>query len=201
LAGINKKGEMLQIGGVGFISADMGGGGYIGERIVSAVYCELFRKGEPTILTPFLFEKLGITGKNDYVEKIHEKTNDGTFDIYKCSPLIFEAVSQNDKVAAGILNEIAVSYANGIDCMIEELNFPPDEELRIVLAGSVFVKGEHPFLVDSLKEKILKDNPERLIKYNLLSVPNAAGAVIWALNSYTNKNNFYDKVCSQFRSF
>ena len=30
LAGINKKGKMLQIGGVGFLSADMGGGGYIG---------------------------------------------------------------------------------------------------------------------------------------------------------------------------
>ena len=104
-------------------------------------------------------------------------------------------------MAVGILNEIAVSYANGIDCMIEELNFPPQEELCIVLAGSIFVKGEHPFLVDSLKEKILKDNPGRLIIYNLLNVPNAAGAVIWALNSHTKKNIFYNKVCAQFRSF
>jgi N-acetylglucosamine kinase-like BadF-type ATPase len=192
---------MLQIGGVGFLSADMGGGGYIGERIVSAVYCELFRKGEPTILTSSLFEKLGITSKYDYIEKIQEKINDETFDIYKCSPLIFEAVKQNDNVAAGILNEIAASYANGIDCMIEELKFSPQEELCIVLAGSVFVKGEHPLLIDSLKEKISKNNPERLIKYNLLNVPNAAGAVIWALNSHTKKNIFYEKVCAQFRSF
>jgi N-acetylglucosamine kinase-like BadF-type ATPase len=199
LAGLNKNGEKLQIGGVGAISADMGGGGYIGERIVGAVYCELFRKGEPTVLTSFLFEKLGITGKYDFVETIYDKMADGTFDIYKLSPLIFEAVIQNDNVAAGILREIAVSYANGISCMIEELKFPCDEELCIVLAGSVFVKGAHPLLVNSLKEKVKNDNADRLITYNLLNVPNVAGAVVWALNMLNNKAVFYEKVCSQLK--
>jgi len=200
LAGLNKKGSMLQIGGVGIISADMGGGGYISERLMSAVYCELFRKGEPTVMTSFLFEKLGIKNKYDYVEKVYEKIADGSFDIYKCSPLVFEALKQNDNVAAGIMREIAASYANGISAMIEELTFPPDEELYIVLAGSVFVKGEHPLLVDSLKENISKDNPGLNITYNLLNIPNVAGAVIWALNSLNNKGGYYDKVCEQLRS-
>ncbi|MCL1960095.1 MAG: hypothetical protein FWF68_10885 [Spirochaetes bacterium] len=199
LAGLNGKGEMFQIGGVGAVSADMGGGGYIGERLVSAVYCELFRRGEPTVMTSLLFEKLGITSKYDFVEKFYEKTAAGTFDIYKCSPLMFEAAKQNDKVAFGIFREIAASYANGISCMIEELHFPPEEELYIVLAGSVFVKGEHPFLVDSLKEKISNDNSGRRITYNLLNVPNVAGAVLWALNSLGGNNNYYDKVCEQLR--
>jgi N-acetylglucosamine kinase-like BadF-type ATPase len=198
LAGLNKKGEMLQIGGVGFVSADMGGGGYISERIVSAVYTELFRKGEPTILTKILFERFGIANKYDYVEKIYEKMDDETFGVYDCAPLIFEAAKKNDKVAEKILYEISDNYANGICAMIEELKFPSDEELCIVLAGSVFVKGEHPFLVDSLKDKVLKDNNGRLITYNLLNVPNVAGAAIWALNSLNEKNIFYDKVSSQF---
>jgi N-acetylglucosamine kinase-like BadF-type ATPase len=197
LAGIDKKGGMLQIGGVGILSADMGGGGYMGERLVSAVYCELFRKGEPTIMTSFLFEKLGITSKYDYVETIQEKINDETFDIYKCSPMIFEAVKHNDRVAAGILLEIAGNYAGGISCMIEELDFPPDEELYVVLAGSVFVKGEHPLLIDSLKEKVSADNPGRSITYNLLNVPNVAGAAVWALNTLNNRDDFCDKVCPQ----
>jgi N-acetylglucosamine kinase-like BadF-type ATPase len=197
LAGIDKKGGMLQIGGVGILSADMGGGGYMGERLVSAVYCELFRKGEPTIMTSFLFEKLGITSKYDYVETIQEKINDETFDIYKCSPMIFEAVKQNDRVAAGILLEIAANYAGGISCMIEELDFPPDEELCVVLAGSVFVKGEHPLLINLLKEKVSADNPGRRITYNLLNVPNVAGAAVWALNTLNNRDDFCDKVCPQ----
>jgi N-acetylglucosamine kinase-like BadF-type ATPase len=198
LAGLNGKGEMFQIGGVGVISADKGGGGYIGERLVSAVYSELFRKGEPTVMTSLLFEKLGITSKYDLVEKIYEETAEGVFDIYKCSPLMFKAANQNDKVASCIFREIAESYANGISCMIEELHFPPEEELYIVLAGSVFVKGEHPLLVDSLKEKVSNDNPGRRIIFNILDVPNVAGAVLWALNSL-GKNNYYDHVCSQLR--
>ena len=197
LAGLNKKGEMLQIGGLGVLSADLGGGGNISRRIISSVYCELFRKGQPTILTSFLFEKLGITTKYDYIEKIYEKTADGSFNIYRLSPMIFEAVKQNDNVARGILLEIAASYANGISAMMEELKFPGDEELCIVLAGSVFVKGAHPLLIDSLKEKVLNDNRGRLITYNLLDVPNVAGAVIWALNTLNSSVSFYDKVCSQ----
>ena len=199
IAGINKKGDMLQIGGVGILSGDMGGGGYMGKRMLSEVYCELFRKGEPTIMTSFLFEKLGITNKYDYIEKINEKIEDGTFKVVKCNSMIFEAVKQNDRVATRILQEIAVNYANGISAMIEELKFPPDEELHVVLAGSVFVKGEHPLLVDSLKEKVTNDNPGRNIVYNLLNVPNVAGAAVWALNTFNNKNIYYDKVCLQLK--
>jgi N-acetylglucosamine kinase-like BadF-type ATPase len=197
LAGINKEGRMLQIGGVGTISADMGGGGNLGGFLVSGVYRELFRKGEATLMTPLLFEKLGITSKYDFVEKIYEKADDGSFDYHTCGRMVFEAVKQNDPVAAGILRDIAVNYAGGISCMIEELRFPPDEELCVVLAGSVFVKGEHPLLVDSLKGQVSGGNPGRRVRYNVLDVPNVAGAVIWALNKYNAVNNYRDKVCTQ----
>ncbi|MDR0289658.1 MAG: hypothetical protein LBI06_01845 [Treponema sp.] len=199
LAGINKQGDMLQIGGVGIISADVGGGGYLGERAVSSVYSELFRKGEPTCMTPILFEKLGISSKHDFVEKIYEKTDDGTFDIYTCGPLVFDAVKQNDRVASGILLEVAASYAGSISCMIEELKFPPEDELYVVFAGSVFVKGEHPLLLDTLKKGISKDKPAYNIQYVLLDVPNVAGAVIWALNLLNGKCVYYDKVCAQLQ--
>ena len=199
LAGINKNHDMLQIGGVGAVSADMGGGGYMGERLLSAVYTELFRKGEPTLMTKLLFEKLGIASKYDYVETIHEKTNDGSFSIYACGRMIFEAAGQDDPVAAGILRDMAANYANGISCMIEELRFPKEEELDVVLAGSVFVKGEHPLLIDSLKAKVSGDNPDRRICYNLLNVPNVAGAVVWALNTLDSKGGYNDKVFEQLR--
>jgi len=198
LAGLNGKGEMLQIGGCGSMTEDKGGGRYIGLRMISAVYCELFRKGEPTVMTSLLFEKLGIKSKYDFVEKLYEKIDDDTFAIHKSSRIMFDAVRQNDKVASNIFREIAANYADGISCMIEELRFPHEEELNIVLAGSVFVKGEHPFLIDSLKEKTFNDNPGRQIIFNILNIPNAAGAVLWALNSL-GSNNYYDKVCTQLR--
>ena len=197
LAGINKKREMLQIGGVGDISADKGGGGYIGAQLVAAVYTELFRKGEPTFMTPLLLEKLGITNKYDFVEKIYQKSENGTFSMHTCAPLVFEAVKKQDRIAAGILQQTAINYAGGISCMIEEMEFPLEDELYIVLAGSVFVKGENPFLIDALKAKIDNDNPGRNIQYKLLDVPNVAGAAIWALNTFTGACDYYDKVCAQ----
>jgi N-acetylglucosamine kinase-like BadF-type ATPase len=197
LAGINRTGEMFQIGGVGAVSADMGGGGYLGERLVSAVYSELFRTGQKSYMTDLLFEELGIASKYDYIEKIHEKTAGGTFDIYSCGKMVFLAVAQGDSVAAGILREMAQNYANGIACMIKELRFPPEDDLHIVFAGSVFVKGEHPLLLDSIKAQVAGDNPDYRMIYTVLDVPNVAGAVIWGLNAINDKEVHYEKVCSQ----
>ncbi|MDR0323237.1 MAG: hypothetical protein LBI12_02180 [Treponema sp.] len=198
LAGINKKGDMLQIGGLGNPTGDKGGGDYMGVRLVSAVYSELFRKGEPTLMTSFLFEHLGISSKYDFIEKIHEKTENGTFSTRTCGRLVFEAVKQNDSVAAGILHEMAASYANGISCMIEELKFLPEDELNIIFAGSVFVKGEHPLLVDTIKNSIFKEYKTYNINFNLLNVPNVAGAVIWALNLLSEKGGYFHKINDQF---
>jgi len=199
LAGINKKGEMLQIGGVGAVSDDMGGGRYMGNMAVSAVYRELFRRGKPTYLTTLLLNELGINSKYDFVEKMHEKTVDGSFSIKKSNWMLFEAARNNDAVASAILDGIAENYSNGISCMVEEMRFPPEDELCVVFAGSVFVKGEHPYLLDAIKTRTCADNPDFTINYTLLDVPNVAGAVIWALNSLPGKESLYSTVCSQFR--
>jgi N-acetylglucosamine kinase-like BadF-type ATPase len=200
LAGINKEGKMLQIGGVGYISADYGGGGIMGRLVVSTVYNELFRKGEPTSMTPVLFQKLGISSKYDFVDKMYEKVADKSLSITGCSRMLFEAVRENDNVAAKLLRDMGVSYAGGIACMIDELKFHPEEDLYVIFAGSNFVKGEHPLLLDTIKEIVNRDHPAYRIKYILLKIPPVAGGVIWALKML-NENRAagcYDKVCAQF---
>ena len=199
LAGINKEGKMLQIGGVGFISADFGGGGYLGEKVVSAVYSELFRKGTPTSMTDALFEKLGISNKYDFIEKIYEKTVDNSFKIKSCSKILFEAAAKNDYAAKEIELMVIDNYSNGISCMIDELCFPGSEELVIVFAGSVFVKCEDPMLIEGIKTKLNTDNSGYCFKYKTLDVPPAAGAVIWALNTIGEKGVYYEKICAQLQ--
>ena len=199
LAGINSKGNMLQIGGVGALSADMGGGGYMGDRVLSAVYSELFRKGEATLMTELLLKKAGITSKYDFVEIIQEKSADNSFSIRACNQMVFEAAAQGDKLAIGIILDMSANYSGGIQCMIEELQFSKQEDLYIIFAGSVFVKGEHPLLLDSLELTISKSNPGHNIKFIKLDMPNVAGAIVWALNHIHGKNSLYDKVCTQLR--
>jgi N-acetylglucosamine kinase-like BadF-type ATPase len=200
LAGINKENKMLQIGGVGYISADYGGSGEMGQKVVSTVYSELFRRGRPTCMTPILLEKLGISNKHDFVDKVYEKIDDGSLSITACNKMLFEAALKNDELAIEILRDIAVSYANGISCMIEELEFYREDEIDLVFSGSVFVKSEHPILLDTIKEKIKIDNPNCRIKYTRLEVPPVAGAVVWALNTLGNKGAYYHKVCAQLQN-
>lgn len=199
LAGIDSEGKMMQIGGVGFISDDYGGGGFLGKKVVSAVYRELFRKGEKTCMTGALFEKLGISNKHDFIEKLYEKTDNRSFKLGSCTKILFEAVSKNDPIAKEIVLKSAANYANGISCMIDELYFKTDEELNIVFEGSVFVRGEDPLLLEAIKEKIINDNSGYRFKYTLLDVQPVAGAVIWALNMLGDKGAYYNKVCAQLQ--
>ena len=199
LAGINRQGKTLQIGGVGFISADLGGGGIMGQFVYSAVYSELFRMGEPTSMTPAFFRMLGIESKYDFVERIYEKFADKSLGVASCQKMLFEAAGVNDKVATGFLRDVASSYGRGILCMIDEMEYQKDEEIYIVLAGSVFVKGEHPFLIDSLKDFVSGGKPGYNIKYTKLEAPPVAGAVIWALNALDKKAVYYDKVLDEFK--
>lgn len=200
LAGINREGKMLQIGGVGFVSADYGGGGMMGKIVISSVYSELFRKGEPTCMTPVLLKKLGVSDKYDFVEKVLEKLDDGSLNISACAKMLIDAVIENDKPAAKILRDIGASYAGGISCMIDEMGFDQDEDVHVVLAGSVFVKSEHPLIFDSLKEALNARNPNHRIRYKILDMPPVTGAVVWALNMLNDNGASYDKVCSQLRA-
>ena len=202
LAGINKQGKMLQIGGVGYVSDDYGGGGMLGGKVVSAVYSELFRKGEPTCLTPALLEKIGLSSKYDFVDKIYEKIESGSLNVPSCTKMLFEAAKKNDNVASGILRDVGKSYANGISCMVEELDFNQgSEDINIVFAGSVFVKGEHPLLLDTIKENLNKSHPDCRFKYTLLNVPPVAGAVLFAFKKlpYDDMYACCGKVCAQLK--
>jgi len=200
VVGVNNKGKMLQIGGVGYISADYGGGGIMGRIVISTVYEEILRKGETTLLTPMLFEYLNLTNKYDFVERIYEKFGDKSLSIHTCGRLLFEAALKNDKVALDILRKVGDNYANGINAMIEELEFDKvNEEINIVFAGSVFVKGAHSMSIDTIKERLGSNFPTCSFKYTVLKVPPVAGAAFWAFNNLNieDKTFYYNKVSAQ----
>jgi N-acetylglucosamine kinase-like BadF-type ATPase len=199
LAGLNKEGKTLQIGGVGYVSNDLGGGGYMGGNVVSAVFSELFRKAGPTGMTPALMKYLGITDKHDFVERIYAMIEDNSFSMIECMKILFNAAAENDKAAMKIFTDVAANYAGGISVMIDEMKFPENETINIVLAGSVFVKGENPVLINLIKGMLSNYNPAHKISYIVLDVPPAAGAVIWALNILNGRTEYYDKVCAEFK--
>lgn len=187
IAGINAKGEMLQIGGIGPLSGDLGGGFNMGAAAVAAVYASMFRRGRQTILKDMLFKSLGISDKYEFTEAIAKQFASGVSKISSYNSLLFKAGGRGDAVALELLDTVAKNYAGGLTCMFDELDFPVEDETFIVFAGSVFIKGEHPVFLDMIKRKLAKDNPNRYLSYILLEEPPVSGAIAWALREVGSK--------------
>ncbi|MCL2093159.1 MAG: hypothetical protein FWH12_03090 [Treponema sp.] len=199
-AGIDAQGSRRQLGGVGYVSNDMGGGSTMARFLVSAAYSDLFRKAPATSMTPKLLEYLGITNKHDFVERVYELNAARTFDRTACVKIVFEAADSGDQVARKFLREVAHNYAGGISTLVDEMDFPKDEALHIVLAGSVFVRGNNPHLIGPLKEYLEGFNPGQNFEYVLLDVPPVAGASVWALNILNGNTLHYEGVCQALRT-
>jgi hypothetical protein len=80
--------------------------------------------------------------------------------------------------------------------VIDELDFDMDKPLEIVLAGSLFVKGESPDAIEKLKEDVRQKHPERDAVFSILTHPPVAGAVLWALEPFPVDHAF-SRVTSQ----
>lgn len=71
-AGVGVDGTMVQIGGQGSYTGDIGGGGHVAGACITAVYNELFRMGKPTLMTQKLLPLLNLETKFDYMQELLE---------------------------------------------------------------------------------------------------------------------------------
>jgi N-acetylglucosamine kinase-like BadF-type ATPase len=198
VAGVNSEGQMLQVGGQGSLTGDTGGGGYLGMKVISTVYNALFKEDVRTILEDRIFSILNITSKHDYMEAVTEKINNGQLIVKDLAKLVFEAANLGDTAALNILKEMGHENAKSINGVIKNLNFRSDKPIEVVLAGSVYVKGQNSTAIDTMKSEVGAWNPERELYFRLLKEPPVMGAVIWALESYTVCEDIFTKVSSQF---
>jgi N-acetylglucosamine kinase-like BadF-type ATPase len=195
LAGIDTQGNMLQIGGIGELSIDLGGGRQMGLSVLGAVYESLYRNGKTTALTRPFLDMLGIADKIDYADTIMQKVNEDMTFIPSLNKLLFEY--SNDDVAQEILSKVAANYAGGISCMVDELDFGETGLVYVVFIGSVFTKEKNPILIDMIKSKLAAMSPNHTFSYTTLSVPPVAGAVIWALRENGVRNSGFGNDYSQ----
>lgn len=191
LAGINQSGEMLQIGGIGAFSDDMGGASYLADRVTARVYRHLYRDGEETQLTPMLLARLGCGHKGEYAETVNHLPR---AEVAGLNRLLFAAAAEGDAVALEELAGCAENYAGGIAVMARELGLT--DTLPVVLAGSVFVKEQNPVLVEMLQQKVAQRLPGTALRFTLLDAPPVAGAITWALRQLGGDAHF-DKVNRQ----
>jgi len=180
LAAIDHKGNAMETCGLGSFTDDFGGGNWYGHRTVGTVYNELYKLGRPTVMREMIFELLGITRREDYLEVFTDLYHNGKIDSVALNSIVFDAAALGDAVAVGLLEESAEQYAGAIARLIMDMDFPVDKTVHVTLAGSVFVKQKVNILHDLIKMRVDDALSGHPVEYNRLDAPPVAGAVMWA---------------------
>lgn len=194
--GIDDEGNYLQVGGIGGIVGDEAGGNYIGRCAIRAVYDDCYRFGKPTSLTKIIMDYLKVSDKYYLMDAISDGLVNRKIDFNYLNLQVFQEAKRGDEVSIEILKQIGENTARSAGGVISNLNFK--DEVNVVLAGSVWVKGASEVMVNNFKDKITEFTKKKC-NFITLNVPPATGAVIWALelaNGEYPKQDLVDLVVS-----
>lgn len=178
IAGINEKGESVQLGGLGDISGDIGGAHHMIRAAVCAVYDYLFRGGEETILSEELGKALSCEEKmiTEKAFQAFEKNDERL--IRKMAIAVYTAADKKDKKAFDILESIGDYYVDNIIAVYNKLGFSPETVVPVTLIGTQFVKGENPAIINRIRSKI--EGGGKPFKVSVSTVKPVVGSVLWA---------------------
>ena len=182
--GIDKNGTMLQLMGLGDFSGDISGGENILMTAFRLVYDDLFLGLEKTAITDMVLNEYGFTDKKEILSLIEKYEGpDCSEYIRTMIGFFFAAAKQGDKKALEYCEKMAQRGADSIAAVERELEF--DDEVEVVLSGSINVKLDNQVYLDMLMEKAAAKCGKKLkfIKLNALPV---TGCVNWIMQEYAN---------------
>jgi len=185
--GADEKGQLLQVGGVGPVSGDNAGGGYIVQQIMCLLYSHYFRCdiGSPQYPSSAMFPKLlellnanpddllSVISDYDLVQK-------NAVDIIQIAN---QAAHAGDLLAENIFDNVGSSIGFSASGCIKRLSFEGigtlDNPLEVVLVGSIWNKVNYSGMPAVFSDTIyhITGKECRLI---YLNVPVAIGGVLWA---------------------
>ena len=174
--GFNKKGDRLQVGGIGDLFGDAAGASYIGVTAFKRAVRGWEGRGPKTILYDMFCEEIGIDRLIDILDFFYRGER-GIVKFSELTPLVFEAANKGDQVALGLLREVGEEMGLTVNVAIDKL-FQPDEHVKVVIGGSVAQKGDNPAMLDAFREKISSHHPNNEVIVPTLEP--AFGAIFYA---------------------
>jgi len=181
IVGIDEKGDILQVGGVGPLSGDHAGGGFISRQIVSVLYDFYYRFGEDSVMFPQLMDllkanpadMLTLVSDSDLLSK-------HTINIIQIGS---NAAVAGDAVAKGIFDNVGLSIGRSAAGCIRSLSFEglgtAQAPIDIVLVGSIWHEIPYKGMQATFMQTVqgLSGQHCRPI---ILQSPSATGGVLWA---------------------
>ncbi len=199
VTGMNLNGDMVQCGGLGYLTGDKGGGGYLFERAISSVYAYLYKKGPYTLMYEKIWKSFEIRESPEYIETIMDWMESRQPELIKIiDKIVYEAAKDKDPVAIRILEEIGEEYVINIMGVFDQLKLSSADQIKVILAGSQFTKAESLTSIRKIEEMLEEQLPEAEIM--ILKSPCVLGAISWALKKAGGKCDLHEKVMKEYEN-
>jgi len=134
--GRKKNDENIRVGGWGYLIDDEGSAYYIGHHILRAVVRAYDGRGENTVLSKLVFDKLGISKIEELIAWLYDD-NRTKRDLAALAMLVEDAAKVRDEVAAQIEREAAKELAILCEPAVQFFG----KSTTIALSGSVLQKN------------------------------------------------------------
>lgn len=136
--GKNTAGEEHRTGGFGYLIDDEGSGYAIGRDILTAVVRAHDGREEKTLLTPMVFEQLGVKTMGEVISFVYHK-NTNKRDIAALATHIAEVCAAGDNAACRIVEKCCDELAALVYPVVERLGL---ERGNLAMAGSILLKED-----------------------------------------------------------
>lgn len=179
VGGIDRYGSRLQVGGLGPFFGDVNGATGMSGQVICAVYSMYYRCGPATSMAEKLFRLLGIDSPDKFTEAVCTKFFSNELenrDIH--DKVLYAAANEGDEVALGLLKSFGEQFADSIAGCIRNLNFD-ENEVDVALVGSATLRARSPVMMQTCVRRV-EELTGKKIRTFPLTVPPAAGALIWA---------------------
>jgi N-acetylglucosamine kinase-like BadF-type ATPase len=198
VVGINEKGGSYQMGGQFEITGDFGGGLMLGKEAIKTTFMNLFRHRRETILSKILMELYEVQSRHDFMDRVTDWADSGKMPIPFVAKSVFDAANLGDEEAVAILFRMANEYALSVKSLLFELPFA-NEEIHIVLAGSLFTKNWSNIHIKALERRLKDYISEKQFELHMLAQPPVLGALSWALEE-AGESGPWDKAKSALKN-
>ena len=177
---IDDDGHLLQIGGFGMLSGDVGGGLWIAAQAFQLAYNEICLGGAKTLCTKKMTEKFGMAPERDSLLALipRYEQEDSAF-IRDMIDVFFESLAEGDEETARVSDGMARRGAQFIAGHIFRQHFT-GEVIEVVLSGSMHTKLVSDEYIAAM-QKYTEDLTGRKCEFKRLTVPPVTGAINWML--------------------
>lgn len=174
---VDSRGALRQIGGLGSLTGDVGGGWWVANETFRMVYDELGLKKYQSTVTAALGEEYGIKTLEDWMAA-GGKLRDESFR-RRLIQLLFTAAEEGDEGARSVVEVMAARGADFLAGHVRRGAFYEDV-IPVVLSGSIHVKTQNDYYIKRLGE-LATAQTGRTFRFTKLTCAPVWGCIHWLL--------------------